>query len=196
MAVGAYALCTLNQVKEYLGISVETRDSEKDPFYEALIDRTSSRFEKYCDRYLKQRVNIEEHYDGGGRYYLYTDNYPITSISGIWDDSNWDYDDATLIDSDNYRIANNDMSVILKSSAACFNNYVENIRIIYTAGYKTVPDDIVQACVVEVVKTFKQRNDPHITRKSLVDGSSTRFETDFLPSTVSILNIYRNMSVV
>ncbi len=189
------ALCTLDNVKAYLDMPVEKKNPETDDLLTVFIDRVSKRMETYCDRIFVSD-EYTEYYDGDSRGFLYTNQYPITSVSGIWNDAAWTWDTNKLVAAADYRISNNGRRVILKTGY--FENYTENIKIIYTAGYASaaIPLDLVDACIKEVAKAYKQKGDPHVTVESHPDGSSTRFATDFLPSTISVLDKYKNMDIV
>jgi hypothetical protein len=79
--------------------------------------------------------------------------YPITAISGIWDDTDRDYGSDTKIDSDDiiYGERNGVTPGIIVLDNDVFSIGVKNIKITYTAGYVTdgdnenIPDDLKQA---------------------------------------------------
>ena len=187
------ALCTLENVRTYLDIPVDKKDPEKDALYQSYIDRISVRMNNYCDR-IFESTTYTEYYDGGGMSYLYTNQYPIISVTSINDDSGWSWTSSTVISGVNYRVANNSRSILLKNMR--FGNYTENVKIVYIAGYATIPGDLIDACATEVVAAFKKRKDPHITAKTADDGSGTRYQTNFLPSTKGVLDKYKNKAIV
>jgi len=78
MAVDTYALVTLAQLKNWLGIT-STND---DVILEDAIDRATSIIETHCDRKLKSRVFYEFVMPQGERT-VTVDNYPIVSIDTI-----------------------------------------------------------------------------------------------------------------
>ncbi len=186
-------LCTLDDVKAYMDIDVTRMDPSQDDLVTSLITRMSTQIDNYCDRTFAS-TEYTEYYNGGGLSYLYTDNYPIISVSSINDDSTWEWGSSTLIDSDDYRISNSARQILLNDTH--FGNYTENVKIVYTAGYSTIPYDLVKVCIVEVVSEFKRRKDPHVASKSVGDGTLTRYETGFLPSTITILDKYKNKGIV
>jgi hypothetical protein len=78
MAVDTYALVTLAQLKNWLGIT----STDDDVLLEDAIDRATSIIETHCDRKLKSRVFYEFVMPQGERT-VTVDNYPIVSIDTI-----------------------------------------------------------------------------------------------------------------
>lgn len=185
MAIDVYALATVNDITNFLGIQSPTdRDLLED-----LINNVSASIESYCDRKFLSR-SFTEYHDGLNISRIYPYQYPITTISGIWEDAGWSWDSTTLITSSNYRIDNSARFVV-------FNDYnpmidEENIKIIYTAGYATIPYDIRQACIQEVVRLYKRRKSIDVSAISMADGSVNVLNDDLLPTTKRILSVYIN----
>lgn len=190
MAVNQYSLITLDNVVKFIG--QDSFNSDDSDLIEDLINRVSSLFESYMDRNILTREYTEYH-DGGGNAVLFPKQPKITTISGIWDDYDWDYTDDDLVDADDYKIVD-ELYVVLKNTT--FNNYTQNIKIIYTAGYTTTPDDLVQACITEVARMFKNRLEVDIQSQTLADGSVTYFTKTLLPITKLTLDKYKRISII
>jgi hypothetical protein len=79
MSVTAYALTTLANTKDYLGITTD----EEDLLLDALIDRATDFIERYCNRKLKTRAYTREIYWGNGRQKLVLEQYPVTAVSRV-----------------------------------------------------------------------------------------------------------------
>lgn len=183
--VNTYSLVSLPDVKTLLGSTVPDDDN----LIAELINRYSVLIETYLGRNVISRVYIED-YDGGGFDELFTNQYPITSISGIYNDTDWNWTADTLIDSDYYRKAQDGNSIIFTSDVT-LGDYRENIRVVYTAGYSTVPEDIQMACIEEVARAFKNRQEIGVTSKSLGDGSISYSAQGLLTKTTMVLDSYR-----
>lgn len=190
MATAEYSLTSLDLVKYFMGMT--GTDSESDDLLENLIDRVSTLFESYCDRNILSR-EYNEVYDGRGSNKLYTNQYPITSVSGIWDDYDWTWDSGTEVDSDYYRIYEGGRYITFRDTY--LYDYQQNVKIIYTAGYATVPSDIQHACITEVARSYKNKNQVDITSKTLADGSVSYSAKSFLPLTLTTLNVYKRISI-
>lgn len=188
MATNQYVLCSLDNVKNFLEITV----SGTDDLISELINRYSILFETYMGKNILSR-EYTEYYDGGGHSELFTAQYPITVVSGIWDDSDWSWPDSTLVDATDYMITRNEDSIVFKYTT--LNDNSMNIKIIYTAGYSSIPEDIKMACIEEVAKSYKGRQEINVLSKTLGDGSVSFHETDLLSKTKLTLNRYRRISI-
>lgn len=191
MAVSEYALVTLAEVKDFMGMKGSTSDA--DDLIEDLINRVSVLFESYLNRKILSRDWLQ-FIDGKGLSVLFPDQPMITSVSGIWDDSEWLWEDVDLIPADEYRIVDN--SYIAFRTTTTLGNYEKNIKLLYTAGYDETPDDLKQACITEISRMYKNRNQVDILSKSLSDGSVTMVAQDFLPLTITTLNKYKRIITV
>jgi hypothetical protein len=79
MAVGPYALTSLANLKEYLGIT----GTGSDALLEKCIDRATARIEVYCGRKLKAR-NFAEWRNGCGSEEIRLYQYPVQSVTNVW----------------------------------------------------------------------------------------------------------------
>ena len=192
MAVGTYALCSYNDVKSYGGKTGIT-DADK-TLVEDLIDMKTAEMETYIEREVMSRERTE-YLDGKGARQLYTEQYPITTVSGIWDDFEWTWGSDTLVASADYRIHEDGRSVVRKLSAARFLDNAQNIKIIYTAGYASIPEDLKITCAREVLKEYKLRKKPDIISETAIDGSITRVAIDWLESSKQVLDKYKKRRV-
>lgn len=194
MAVGTYALTSRENVQKYRlanGKPLETKP-EVDDLIDILINSYSTKIETYCDRKFLSRDYVE-YLSGEGSNVLFPKQYPITSISGIWDDSSWTWTDDYLVDSTIYTIIN-DNSIALRTSR--FGSSVNNIKIVYTAGYATVPADIENVCIIELMRAFDRMSDLGLGYKLTGDSSMTITETPFLLTSRITLDSYRRKVVL
>lgn len=190
MAVGANALCTLADVKTYNGISTSTYDT----LIETLIDRVSKQFEMDCDRVFIS-ANYTQYYDGNKTSYLFVSQYPITTVSGVWDDTNWEWGSSTQISGIDYRVADNNHIVF---NTTILTEGDQNIKVAYTAGYTTIPYDLTQACIEEVSVKYNKRENVEVRSKTLPDGTVTYVDggggttvRPFKDSTIETLAFYK-----
>ena len=193
MSINTYALCSLTDVKLFMGVT--GANSDMDDLLSDIINRFSTLFETYIGRNILSRSYTETH-DGGGYYMLFTNQYPIISVESIHDSTDWAWTDSILIESDYYMITSGDNfnAVVLKSTT--FYDYVENVQIIYTAGYTTVPEDIQQCIIEEVAKSYKNKQELGVTIKSLNDDSVHYTAQGLLSKTEQVLNKYKRLGAV
>jgi uncharacterized phiE125 gp8 family phage protein len=131
MAVWTYALCTLAELKAYLNIS----GSGSDTLLEGFVDRASQEIETKCRRKLRKRTYTDERYDGDGMSpVLKVREYPIVSVTSLYDDTGRDFEAVSLIDSDDYEI-DADAGMVTRTDSV-FAKGTANIKITYLAGYE------------------------------------------------------------
>lgn len=186
--INQYSIVSLKEVKEQLKSTIP----EEDDFISNLINGYSTLVESYINRNILSR-EYTEYFDGGGYTELFVSQYPITSVSGVWSDSSWEWSDDDLIDTDDYRVNNDDNTILFKTA---LGDYVENIKIIYTGGYSVAPEDIKMACIKEVSRAYTDRKSLGITSKSMLDGSISYLTQGLMEETTLVLDKYKRIGVV
>ncbi len=141
----SYALTTLSDVKETLGIN----NSSQDNLIKRKINHATLAIESYCnlayDHHFKSTVYTDEQYDGSGSDQMFLRMSPVTTFTSFsirtttQNDDSWD-----VIDSQLYFV---DMPSgvidLLFSQSLQWNKF----KVTYEAGYATIPFDLSEACV-------------------------------------------------
>lgn len=191
MTVDADALTSLDDLKEYIGLTT----GDHDLLLENLIDRATDLFETYCDRKFAAAAYTEYH-DGRGLDKLFPKQWPVNSVTSIHDDSDWTWGADTLIDAGDYRIAH-DGYIQMKTST--FSDDVQNVKIVYNGGYSTIPEDLAQACIEQAAWMFKQSPEGSallgVSAKSFPDGSVSYTTRDLLSQVTLVLEKYRRRNL-
>jgi hypothetical protein len=201
MAVSAYAIPTLAEVKSYLKIG----DTNSDTILEGWIDRASHGIEKYCGRKFAVQSITSEIHDGTGDDRLYTNYFPITQLStettpssaqklaalqkrdtpdDSWEDIEDDIDHIFL---------NDDWQYILLYDRF-FPVGTQNIRVSYKAGFTVIPGDVWQVSlemVAEMWNNSKQSGQDRLGRASRSMGQFTDSFRSLRPEWREVLNRYR-----
>lgn len=189
MSVSAYALCSLADVKNYLGI--EGAVSTKDNLIESLIDSCSTFIESYCQRQFKSRSRVEYYSGDGHSNKLIPKYYPIISITSIYDDTSRGYGADYLMDPDDYTVLDNR---IIAFGTGVFSFGYNNIKLTYIAGYATIPFDLKQAAIELVAMKVREGEIGGIlglTSKSDQQGFSFTYkDIDILQSVKVVLDKY------
>jgi len=180
-----YALTTVSGVKDYGDISMD--DTSITELLENLINRVSALFETYLGIDILEREYTEYIYTNEANQ-IFPDHTPITSVSGIWTDSDWLWEDEDLIDSTEY--------IIVDTNRVKLKNSYSDFKIIYTAGYPTTPYELEQACIEEVLHRFKSRTQVDITSKTLEDGTVMFTGRELLPQVKEVLKQYKRKAWV
>lgn len=181
-------LCTRREIKNYLGLKNVT--SVENDLIEDLIVSVGQEIEGHCLKAIE--VTISTVYfsgDGSSNIYPFT---PIVSVSGIWDNTLLEFDDDHLVDTDDYVVFPD--SIQMKSSYFTEGN--NNIKLIYTHGYTTIPSDLKQVCIEEAGRKFKHRTDYDVTAKTSSTGSTTFVEKGWLKKNLKVLNNYKWKGIV
>ena len=140
-------LTTLEKVKSYLAITT----SDDDAVLTSLIAASSEAVEHYCSREFAS-IERTEIYDGRGSNCLILKNRPISAVKEVYDDEVGEFDQASLIPAFRYTYYPDEGVLRLYSSP--FSTGIRNIKIVYTAGYPTIPPAVEQATNILVAQAF------------------------------------------
>lgn len=190
MSVNDYALTTRDRVIEHRIANGEQLDStpETNTQIDNFINAISSRMESYCDRKFVSR-SYTEYLDGRGSNVLYPKQYPVTDVESITSDAGWKWLIKDLINPENYRVVDEN-SIVLKSGMM-FPDAVQNIKLVYTAGYDEVPYDLEGACINEVLRTLLKFEEMGVTEKRSNEFFIKYVPTPFMEDTLLVLNRYK-----
>lgn len=169
MAVSAYAIPTLAQVKNFLNIGVSATDTTQDTVLEGWIDQCSYEIETYCNRKFAVQSVASEIHDGDSSNILYPKYSPVTQISTVTTPA-----DADKLAAIQYRTSpdgswtnlltnvNNIFTdldwLYIKLYGTVFPAGERNILVSYKAGYSTLPGDIVRVAIEMVAMYWKRSN--------------------------------------
>ena len=178
------ALTTKAAVKIFLAWS-DTTITTFDTAIDALISRYSAAISIYCDRVFTQ-TTWTEYYDGNGTVDLWLNHWPITRPMGAGQSINVDssrifgsstaLDEETGAGSGDFFIYPGERQGRVARLNGVWDSGVANIKVVYQAGYATIPPPIVEAVHLWVAKTYV-RNEiaAHIiTSETMGAGGGTR----------------------
>ncbi len=183
-------LITLADAKLYLGISTGT--TSYDERFNDLINSVSWCFNDETGRKLKSR-SITEYRDGDGSTQMFTNEYPITSNTTDIDirvDTDRDYDTGDKVDSTSIIIYSTPGRIVLDGET--FETGAQSVKIVYTAGYTTIPYDLAYAAKEYLRVLWNKEKTNRIGIKSeSVSGGSLSYE-EGIPYTIrKTLNKYK-----
>jgi len=192
MALNANALTTLAFAKTYLKIPVG--ETSQDSIVEFCINAASQEIESDTNRKLKAQ-SITEFQHGRNGNIIVLREWPINSITSLAiDQSALFTDPATLIDADDYRISDDLNSVVMINRT--FPNGFNNIKIIYNAGYASVPSDLENACLWLTTYYYMMRQNQDIGRTSKGKGDESVTILQQAPGVVKdAINRYKRMEI-
>lgn len=183
-------LVTIEEVKAYLGIA--DTDTASDKLLQNLSVGVSAWVERYCDRQFKSDTYTEQH-DGCGLSEIQVDQYPIISVTSVHDDSERGFGADTLIATTDYVFYANTGTIRL--DGGIFTKGIQNLKVIYDAGYAKIPTDLAHAVVSLIADRF--RNKEHQGVQSMAIGSyKVTYTNEEIPGEIrSILDSYRRLAI-
>ena len=185
MAVDNDALCSLDEVKNFLGMTGSIQLD--DDLIEDLCDRVTEIFTSQCQRDTFKVKSYTDYYDGESSEYLFVNHLPLISIASINNDSDWVWGSDTLLSNTSYRIVDGKY-IVLNGDKFVKSN--QSIKVVYTAGYETIPNDLKQAAIEETARKYRHRKDFDVISKTLSDGTADYAPPGLLKSTLSVLSFY------
>jgi hypothetical protein len=200
MSVAASSLITLDQLKAYLGPSFE--GNQNDGLLELLIDSVTVMFDSHLGRTLAKTTYTNLYFDGTGKENLYLPNWPIVSITSIYED------DVLLtegVDSDYVLYA--DIGILKRVSGAWLKG-LKTVKTTLVAGYvvqgaaplageTALPANVKLACMIQVSREWKktQGSEWGESSRTFPDGSTSRIERGLLKEVEEILDHYRRIRI-
>ena len=140
---------TAAKVKSFFQISTNTAI---DALLAEILPRITKEIQTICDRELFE-ATYTKYLSGNGTDTLMVPEYPITEITSIHDDIDRVYGADTLLAATDYIFhagSANALTGIIKGYYTIFSQGEENIKIVFKAGYATMPGDIEEAAILMI----------------------------------------------
>jgi hypothetical protein len=185
-------LCTLQEVKVYVSLDTDKAVGNIDTLLERLITSKTKAITTYIGYTQILAAEYTEYIDGNGTQYLFPSNIPINTVTSVHDSPDWVYDSDSLIDSSYYKIVDK-RYIVLNGYAFAISN--QNVKIVYNAGYTTIPEDLAQVCIEEVVRTYNDKANIGVSSRTDRHGGVTKVEKGFMTQSIEIMDKYRKIGV-
>lgn len=163
------ALTSATNVKNHLGISVTTFDTELD----VIVDGVNAAIENFLDVEFDSTVYTDEEYDTINDRRLVLKHRPVITFTRLQykdDPADFDDDNWTNIDSGEY-VADLESGIVTWNSN--FLPGKRRYRATYTAGYASIPADVTLAATILAASLFNNRKQANITSETLGQYSRT-----------------------
>ncbi len=157
------ALTTLTRQKDFLGKSGSAQDS----LLTMLINQATGFIERYTGRRLLSQTYTEEQYDGTGTKVLVLRNLPVTSLTTLQQNRNFDNSDSwETVNTDYYFW---DENGVITADSFTFLEAKQRYRATYVAGFlvdfanendpalHTLPEELEYACQKIVAGVWNTR---------------------------------------
>jgi hypothetical protein len=185
------ALATLTQLKTQLGF--KESDTQFDTKLTMFLNAGSSWVESYCNRIFSS-ASYTELFHGNRTNLLNPRQWPITAITElrISGDRAWS-DATTLVDSTDYGITTDAIGLTYYGSLPL--GY-DNVRLIYVAGYATIPTDIQMATLWAAEWFYLHNNRGDSGRTSVgKQGESIGILAEVPPMIKTLLQPYKRFEL-
>ena len=178
-------MTTLSKVKDYLGITSSTYDT----VLNSLIDNLSQFIKTILERTFSSEERTE-YFDGGGKE-IFLKEYPIyeATLSVYYNNGDQSNPNWVEIDARNYIIYYNEGII---KHLGLFPGGERNIKVIYTGGYATIPDDLELLTKELVAKEFEQRKAQGKVTESL-GGATVDWKNQLTEMQKMILDKYKRI---
>ena len=182
-----YALTTLANAKDHLDIPALNTDF--DDRITSMINQASARIEAYLDRKILKR-SYTEYRDGNRSNRLTLRNFPSDKPTELWIDTSHAFTDV------NNQLALTEYDVdsvgSLQLLERVFPKGIRVLKIVYEAGFDTVPYDIENACLFLVEWYYNKQSDKSIAQDSKgKNGENVKFLTQWPQWLTDQLEPYR-----
>ncbi len=169
------ALFSLSEFKTHEGIV----GSDLDAVITQLISAASAYFDKSTKRKLESATYTED-YSGTGDRVLSLRHYPVTALTSISVSADRTFPASSLIPAGDY-VLDKEAGLVTQVSSSTIEIFRTNpvwstgrynIRVVYTAGYTTVPEDLKEAAIVWASWKLAKRGAVGLTSETI--GSHSR----------------------
>ena len=175
MTASPYDLTDLATLKSYINTG-----SSDDTLLQRLLTAASYAIESYLSRDIVSK-NYTRIFDGSGGRSIVLPDYPITAVSSVTIDGQTIPAAGSVTGSGYYF---NDNMIILNGYT--FTKNWGNVTIAYTAGYTSIPPDIVQACCGTVQYWLNDRQRGGETSRTM-GGQTINYSQKDMPAWVKTI---------
>jgi len=194
MSLTANAIITAEEVFPVLSWPAGSHPQDL-PNVELAIEAVSSiiRAKVNCDLVPLAVTYTAQKFDGSGRTYLYLPNWPVLSLTSIYED------DVLLVEDTDFYVVDESLGILERAESIKWTRTKRGIAATYTAGYltqpnaaPTVPADLKLACAMQAADLWKKIKDQAWSKTSqTVGGQTVSFsEKELIPFVKSTLERY------
>ena len=207
-------LCTLAALKAWLGLTATTDDA----LLSGLITAASTRINAYLQRNIGTlSQSYTEIRNGTGTGLIMAKMWPITAwtsvaINGatvpqglqgsagwygpVWDGLSYPIPEPYIGLSSGFSLTYPNGGY--RWGPGCWNGWfppgLQNVQLIYVAGFAAIPADISQACIELVDQIYRRRMSRLDVKSQSAGQETTSYEMKMLPSVREMLSPYRRVA--
>lgn len=191
-------LCTLGQVQGYTGLS----DATTAALIPGLITAVSAAIETYCARTFGQATYTETR-NGNNADRIVVRNRPLTAVTSVTvntlalplapDAASFGYvfDDTMIYIRQGQRLSPPPAGAT-GGFPVCFERGIQNVTLVYTGGFATVPADVSQAAVSWIGYLIAKRQRLDKKSETMPQGQTQGWDLSAMPEFVkAVIDTYR-----
>jgi len=143
---------------------------------------------------------LTEYYDGDGDNELMLKQYPVSALTNLYDDVLRAFGAGTAINIASDVVLDSEKGIVrLWNQAVAFNVGIANVKVVYTAGYATVPETIKEAVLIYVGHLYRRlyQDQRFGVSSETIGDRTTTFAGDVVPAkSKALLMPYRSERAV
>jgi hypothetical protein len=184
-------LTTLANAKQWMNVSTTTDD--------ALITRLVSAASQFVQKYIHRQIAVAPYTDvrnGNDQWEMVLANWPIVSVTSVTVNGNVIAAAPAMVPGGVPTVGylNDEETVYLYGSR--FYRGVQNVQIVYEAGYAETPIEIEQAVIELIALKYTGRQHMGQNSKSIQGEVISYFTGDMPRETQTMLNQYKKVMPV
>lgn len=175
-------LITLAQAKS--DVDIPDANTAEDARVTQIIAAASD----YCDSATNRKLasaSYTHYFDGNESSYLLLKEFPITTLTSVHVDDTWAFGAGALVPSADLRI-HRDVLVARRCGVFHYKSSLA-VKVIYIAGYLTIPEDLQQACREMFKFLYYGRNDRRMGLAAKTKLNESVSYIDTVPAIVTAL---------
>lgn len=187
------SLTTLATVKAFNNISTSDHDAE----LLRLIPVVDAFLAAYCNRPLESATITEYHSTRPGQTTLRLKQYPVISITSLYDDPDRTYGADTLLATSDY-VLTDPAAGIVQLDGTLFGGGLNNVKITYQGGYAAGSPErlLLEQAAIELIWLARKKGDQALLglqSRSIADGRVDTFQMDWPAGVKEILDRFRKL---
>lgn len=135
--------CSIQDVQNLMQITIS---DDKLLSIERAIEEATAAIQNYTNQTLELVESDSVTFDGRGGNKLYLPQLPVVSVSSVT------VDDVALVVTTDYKLGQHG---ILYRVGNWWTPGIQNITVVYSHGYATLPDDIVSVCARAAARIYQ-----------------------------------------
>ena len=175
-------LVTRAEFKTYAGIS----SSSQDALIDNLLPKISALVRTVCKTQFLDDIGLFTDIHDGGSQFIYPRNSPVVSISSLTLSEEYGVTYTALTNYTDWVYKANDQ--VIQSIDSSFPTFINGYKLIYSAGYTSMPDDLKLA-VLDLVQYYL-KNDAAVHSNRMPSGQ-TGLHIEYLANTALPAHIKR-----